>query len=157
MVAGRSWSEAVTNAVRRHVAETGSVIFTRQALMDTQLDAIMAETGSAGATPHQTLSRELQQLRDTGLLEFIDQGTYRWKGAALDFLAERDEQGRFRHRIAFDLPGRAGTLLSLPAAVDGECLQDFGPLDHLSRAQTRGTAWVLCRRKVREDRFRSSE
>ena len=70
-MAGRNWSEAVTNAVRRHVAETGSVIFTRQALIDSQLDAIVADTGSAGATPHQTLSRELQQLRDIGLLEFL--------------------------------------------------------------------------------------
>jgi putative restriction endonuclease len=40
------------------------------------LDAIVADTGSAGATPHQTLSRELQGLRDAGILEFIDQGTY---------------------------------------------------------------------------------
>ncbi len=108
-MAGRSWSEAVTNAVRRHVAETGSAIFTRQALMDTQLDAIVADTGSAGATPHQTLSRELQQLRDTGLLEFIDQGTYRWKGAALDSLRNGTSKGVFvigSHSIYQDEPER---------------------------------------------------
>ena len=75
-----SWSDAVTDAVRRQVATTGSPIFTRQALLDAELDAIITATGSAGATPHQTLSRELQQLRDTGLLEFLDQGTYRWTG-----------------------------------------------------------------------------
>lgn len=76
-MAGRSWSEAVEVAVRRHVAKTGSRVFTRQAFIDAELDAIVADTGSAGATPHQTLSRELQELRDTGALEFIDQGTYR--------------------------------------------------------------------------------
>src|SRR5687768_5660667 len=76
-MAGRDCSEAVTNAVRRHVAKTGSPVFTRQALIDTELEAIIADTGSAGATPNQTLSRELQQLRDAGVLKFIDQGTYR--------------------------------------------------------------------------------
>ncbi|MBB5984469.1 HNH endonuclease [Sphingobium lignivorans] len=78
----KSWSDAVTDAVRRHVAATGLRTFTRQALIDSQLDNIVSETGSAGATPHQTLSRELQQLRDRGLLEFLDHGIYRWMGAA---------------------------------------------------------------------------
>lgn len=108
-MAGRNWSEAVTNAVRRHVAETGSPIFTRQALIDSQLDAIVADTGSAGATPHQTLSRELQQLRDTGLLEFLDQGTYRWKGTALDSLSRGTSKGVFvigSHSIYQDEPER---------------------------------------------------
>lgn len=75
-----SWSDAVTDAVRRHVAKTGSPVFSRQALLDAEMGAIIEATGSAGATPHQTLSRELQQLRDTGLIEFLDQGTYRWIG-----------------------------------------------------------------------------
>lgn len=74
---GSDWSNSVANAVRRHVAKSGSHIFTRQALMEAELDAIVADTGSAGATPNQTLSRELQQLRDNGVLEFIEQGTYR--------------------------------------------------------------------------------
>jgi len=76
-----NWTEAVESAVRRHVSKTGSPIFTRQALIDGELDAIIAETGSAGATPQQTLSRELQQLRDAGAIEFVNQGTYRWIGA----------------------------------------------------------------------------
>jgi putative restriction endonuclease len=108
-VAGRSWSEAVTNAVRRHVAETGSAIFTRQALIDSQLDAIVADTGSAGATPHQTLSRELQQMRDTGLLEFLDQGTYRWRDIAFDSLRNGTSKGVFvigSHSIYQDEPER---------------------------------------------------
>jgi putative restriction endonuclease len=77
----RSWSEAVEAAVRRYVVRSGSPVFTRQALIDAELDAIVADTGSAGATPHQTLSRELQQLRDGGFIEFVDAGTYRWVGA----------------------------------------------------------------------------
>jgi len=99
----------VANAVRRHVAETGSMIFTRQALIDSQLDAIVADTGSAGATPHQTLSRELQQLRDAGLLEFLDQGSYRWKGGAPDSLRNGTSKGVFvigSHSIYQDEPER---------------------------------------------------
>lgn len=44
------------------------------------MEVIIAETGSTGATPWQTLSRELQQLRDRGLLEFVGAGVYRYAG-----------------------------------------------------------------------------
>ncbi len=75
---GRNWSEVVHKAVRRHVARAGDPVFTRQELFDAELGAITAETGSQGATPHKTLDRELQQLRDAGVLEFVDdRGTYR--------------------------------------------------------------------------------
>jgi DNA-binding transcriptional ArsR family regulator len=56
-------------------------VFTRQDLRDAELDRIISETGSEGETPHQTLSRELQQLRDAGVLEIVDdRGTYRLVG-----------------------------------------------------------------------------
>ena len=46
---------------------------------------MIAETSSTGATPWQTLSRELQQLRDGGVLEFVGAGVYRYDGLpALD-------------------------------------------------------------------------
>ena len=78
---GRDWSEVVEEAVRRHVASTGSTEFTRQELRDAELDRIIAETGSEGQTPEQTMSRELQQLRDQDVLEFIDdRGAYRLVG-----------------------------------------------------------------------------
>lgn len=80
-MAGRDWSEVVEEAVRRHIDATGDATFTRQELVNAELDRIMSETGSAGETPHQTLSRELQQLRDAGVLEFVDdRGTYRLIG-----------------------------------------------------------------------------
>jgi putative restriction endonuclease len=80
MMPRKSWSDAVADAIRQLVAETGSLLFTRQALIEAKLDSIVAETGSVGITPHQTLSRELQQLRDAGALRFTDQGTYHWIG-----------------------------------------------------------------------------
>lgn len=77
-MAGRDWSEAVEDAVRRHVVSAGSAEFTRQELIEAELDRIVDETGSTGATPEMTLSRELQQLRDEGIIEFIDdRGRYR--------------------------------------------------------------------------------
>ena len=80
-MAGRDWSEVVEEAVRRHVEGTGDLVFTRQELFDAELNRIVGETGSDGATPHKTLDRELQQLRDVGVLEFVDdRGTYRLIG-----------------------------------------------------------------------------
>jgi len=80
-MAGRDWSEVVEEAVRRHVDSTGDLVFTRQEFIDAELNRIVSETGSQGETPHQTLSRELQQLRVAGVLEFVDdQGTYRLVG-----------------------------------------------------------------------------
>ena len=77
-MAGRDWSKVVEEAVRRHVDGTGDPVFTRQELIDAELGRIIGETGSRGATPHKTLDRELQQLRDAGVLEFVDdRGTYR--------------------------------------------------------------------------------
>ena len=78
----KSWSEAVAGAIRRHVLRTGSTIFDRQTLIDAEGPRILADTDSSGATPWQTLSRVLQELRDSRLLEFVAPGTYRYDGLA---------------------------------------------------------------------------
>ena len=76
-----SWTEAVETAVKRHVDATGDNVFTRQALIDSELDQIVRETRSTGLTPAMTLSRELQEMRDRGQIEFVDErGTYRFVG-----------------------------------------------------------------------------
>ncbi len=76
-VTGTDWSEAVEIAVRRLVARSGSAVFTRQDMLAQELGRIVRETGSRGATPDMTLSRELQQLRDRGQIEFLGGGSYR--------------------------------------------------------------------------------
>ena len=76
----RVWTEAVRRAVLRHVAQTGSPVFTRQALFAAEDAALKEETKTLGRTPRQTGTRELQHLRDEGLLEFLSRGTYRWLG-----------------------------------------------------------------------------
>jgi len=76
-----SWRDAVEGAVRRHVARSGNTEFTRQDLIAEELDQIVADTGSSGATPEMTLSRELQEWRDRGGIEFVhDRGSYRLIG-----------------------------------------------------------------------------
>jgi putative restriction endonuclease len=108
-VPGKNWSDAVADAARRHVAKTGSLVFTRQALIDSELAAIVVETGSTGVTPHQTLSRELQQLRDAGVIEFLDHGTYRWHGFPFETPLQGTSKGVFvigSHSIYKDEPAR---------------------------------------------------
>lgn len=104
----RSWTEAVINAVERHVARTGSATFTRQDLVEAELDAIVKAVGSVGQTPHQTLSRELQQLRDAGALEFSATGTYTWLRAA-EAVSNAPSKGVFvvgSHSMYRDEPDR---------------------------------------------------
>jgi putative restriction endonuclease len=77
-----SWADAVEAAVRRHVAATGEPFFSRQSLINTELTRIIADTASTGATPAMTLSRELQEMRERGLIAFEGGGTYRLIGGS---------------------------------------------------------------------------
>ncbi len=73
-----TWTEAVTDAVRRVAAHKPNGTFSRQELIASEEPQMRADTGTTGETPMQTVSRELQQLRDAGLIEFLDdRGTYR--------------------------------------------------------------------------------
>ncbi|WP_245647526.1 HNH endonuclease [Novosphingobium lentum] len=82
-MAGSDWSNAVEIAVRRLVARSGSADFTRQQMIEEELGRIVRQVGSRGATPEMTLSRELQQLRDRGGIEFLTPGHYRLREVAL--------------------------------------------------------------------------
>lgn len=72
-----TWQESVAKAIQRLTAKTGNKIFTRQELIDSEIGQIVAETGSTGETPEQTLSRVLQELRSQGMLQFDSPGVYR--------------------------------------------------------------------------------
>src|SRR5437762_7492259 len=73
----RPWRDSVLDAVVRLSSRTGTQTIQRQALLAEELDRIVEETRSNGATPAQTLSRVLQDLRDEGVLEFLGNGDYR--------------------------------------------------------------------------------
>jgi hypothetical protein len=73
----RPWRDTVLDAVGRLASRRGADSIERQALLAEELGRIVEETQSHGATPSQTVSRVLQDLRDEGLLEFLGGGTYR--------------------------------------------------------------------------------
>lgn len=104
-----SWTDATLAAVRRQVERTGDRLFTRQELIDAELPRIVVDTGSTGATPAMTLSLELQQLRDAGLIQFVEQGTYRWIGDTSAIVQTGSTKGVFvigSHSIYEDEPER---------------------------------------------------
>jgi putative restriction endonuclease len=68
-----TWKNAVREAVARLVRRTGNRRFSRHSLINEELDQIIADVQSAGATPQQTLSRILQELRDEDEIIFLDE------------------------------------------------------------------------------------
>lgn len=70
------WRDAVWAAVQREADPTTGE-FTRKRLLEHQLGWIVSRTDSGGATPSQTLSRELQDLRNAGAILFLRPGVYR--------------------------------------------------------------------------------
>ena len=78
---GGDWSKSVELAVGRFAANNRSAEFALQDFIGAELPRIVRETGSRGATPEATLRRELQQLRDKGVIEFLGQGRYRLAAA----------------------------------------------------------------------------
>ena len=76
-----TWADAVHSAIVRLVATTDEPTFSRQQLIESEGQAMCADVGTAGDTPMQTVSRVLQELRDAGVIEFLDdRGTYRYLG-----------------------------------------------------------------------------
>lgn len=72
-----TWREAVEAAVRRQAAKDSNGVFTRQDLLAAEQDRIQSDCGGGGDTPEQTISRCLQELEDSGVIQFLDgQGTY---------------------------------------------------------------------------------
>jgi putative restriction endonuclease len=73
-----SWHEAVRHAIRRMLPRHPNRIITLAELKERELRRIVADTGSRGKTPGATLERVCQELRDAGILQFLDdRGTYR--------------------------------------------------------------------------------
>ena len=108
-MAGGNWSKAVEIAVRRLAASQGRQVFTRQEMIAIELPRIIHETGSSGATPDRTLSRELQELRDRGGIEFLSPGTYRLLDDPVPKRSHDVSQGVFvvsSHSVYEDEPDR---------------------------------------------------
>ena len=75
----KTWRIAVMEAIERVCSRRQSKIFDRQTLIEEELGQIIRDTKTEGATPRQTLSRVLQQLREQGDIKFLDRrGTYQF-------------------------------------------------------------------------------
>lgn len=70
------WRDAVLTSLTAYSVRRKTRIIQRQDFISEEMDTIATATGSQGATPTQTLSRVLQDLRDDGTLEFLDPGRY---------------------------------------------------------------------------------
>jgi hypothetical protein len=71
-----TWCQSVIDCIKLKVQINST--FDRQFIIENCLQQISAEVSSDGSTPDQTLSRVLQELRNSGCIEFVDNnGTYR--------------------------------------------------------------------------------
>lgn len=68
------WQNASLEGIRRYCARHGTRMFSRKALIREELPRIIQDSGASGATPEQTLSRVLQELRRTDLIIHVDRG-----------------------------------------------------------------------------------
>lgn len=72
------WKSSVLASIMRLSKRKGSDIFTREELIAEELAYVTREVGSVGATPAQTMSRVLQELRDEQVINFESPGVYRF-------------------------------------------------------------------------------
>jgi predicted HNH restriction endonuclease len=70
------WRDAVLEAVIDVSQRLQSPKFTRKDLIQYEIKNIVQATEAEGSTPEQTLSRELQNLRNKGVIEFLGRGEY---------------------------------------------------------------------------------
>lgn len=72
-----TWREVVKEAIKKVVERHNDPEFTRQLLIDEEIDYIEKMTGTEGETPEQTLSRNLQELwKDENFLKHKERGVY---------------------------------------------------------------------------------
>jgi hypothetical protein len=68
--------ESVILAIEDLTSRRNSLIFSRRELITQEINNITFRVSSVGKTPEQTLSRELQNLRESGHLYFLSRGEY---------------------------------------------------------------------------------
>lgn len=79
-----NWHDAVKLAIRRYSEKNKTIVIERSKFLEQELATIVLDTNSSGATPAQTLSRVLQELRDEGILYFTNAGLYTLNHVSVD-------------------------------------------------------------------------
>ncbi len=88
------WRPAVLAAIHRLMAQTGNPFFTRQQLIENELDEIVRQTCSVGKTPTSTMDRVHQELVLEGKIERVGDGVYRLLPTAVfDVVVARTARG----------------------------------------------------------------
>ena len=82
------WRDAVLASLHSYCVRHSTRVVERQQFISEQLPVIVTAVGSQGLTPHQTLSRILQELRDEGVLQFLERGYYLLLDAPIDVESE---------------------------------------------------------------------
>ncbi len=82
------WRDAVLASLHSYCARHATRVVERQRFITEELQVITAATNSQGLTPEQTLSRNLQELRDSGTLQFLKSGHYLLLDSPLDVESE---------------------------------------------------------------------
>lgn len=136
------WRDSVWAAVRRRAAASGGA-FTRPELIAAELPQILADTGSRGKSPEQTMSRVLQELRDDGLLIFGGGGVYRLASVTA---GEADVEKAVQTQVAQKVMARRGQSTFRLALLDrweGRC-----PLTEIAEPEllraSHIIAWSVC-------------
>jgi hypothetical protein len=83
----KTWKSACFTACVREADK--NLEFTNKNLVKNQLSTIITETNTKGKTPQNTLSRILQNFRDSGLINFIKNGIYQFRKIHLDMRQKR--------------------------------------------------------------------
>jgi hypothetical protein len=82
------WRDAVLASLHSYCARHTTRVIERQQFISEELPVITEATDSHGLTPNQTLSRILQELRDYGLVQFLERGYYLLLDASIDVESE---------------------------------------------------------------------
>ncbi|WP_447962991.1 hypothetical protein [Nitrospira sp. Ecomares 2.1] len=83
-----TWKAAVRRALFRFSKRHQTHRIVRQQFLNEELSTVKRETRAKGNTPSQTMSRVLQELRDEGLLLFVNPGEYLLNSGPIDIGAE---------------------------------------------------------------------
>jgi hypothetical protein len=102
-----SWKDAVLSSLKSYSARHATRVIERQAFIDEELASIVSATGTRGATPEQTVSRVLQELREDGTLEFLDPGRYRLLDSPIDIEQDDVRSAPAHHEDASANSGKA--------------------------------------------------
>ena len=115
----KKWKVTVLDKVKELCENKGSNDFTRQEFLENYEDDLQGEFPNNNSV-HETVSRNMQQLRDEGVLEFVSSGNYRF----LQGVEDNDNSERLDD-IKPITPYQLDDIISDGCFIDREALDDI--------------------------------